>query len=63
MATSYFKILMIVKDKHRCFTKFDREPGECLHFKEVPNFKVKKKNGCQLETNFLVVDSFLIARW
>ena len=43
MATSYFKILMIVKDKHRCFTKFDREPGECLHFKEVPNFKVKKK--------------------
>ena len=55
---------MIVKDKHLCFTKFDCEPGECLDFKDVPDFKIKKKkDGCQLERNFLAVDSFLIARW
>ena len=53
---------MTVKGKHQCLTKFDCEPGECLDFEEVPNFKIKKKNdGCQLETNILMVDSFLIA--
>ena len=51
---------MIVKDKHQCFTKFDREPGECLDFKEVPNVKIKKKNGRQLVTNILLWLTFFL---
>ena len=34
------------------FTKFDREPGECLDFKEVPNFKVKKKMAASSKGTF-----------
>ena len=45
---------MLVKGKTQCFTKFDREPGDCLDFKEVPNVKIKKKNVCQLVTKILL---------
>ena len=52
---------MLVKGKTQCFTKFDREPGDCLDFKQVPNVKIKKKCLPARNENFTVVDSFLTA--